>query len=906
MLIPTCLNPNSYFYPIGNTPAISIIQSLPPQTAGNILLLGCGDVRNILFTNHMDGSRLDFTCCDIQQAVIARNIIILSPVIDDEEGRNQDSIWKIQFHMYLDQQARDLLALQTKKLLDASRTTEAWQTSKYGTGFSFCSMSTMKDVRKMWEFYKEGTSTEHARSLKHFKAMMNGARDHRARRFGDATFNLTALRSTKPALLTPSLLEDLNALCKHYWKHGSIELNSQARAKQNWPNATLLTLEDEATLHYGTDPLLGFHLATAVVPVTLQTPVTKTKQGSSHMEKLVATVKLEFSDWAESLRENQDNITLRFFVGDAMSFCHTLQHRRVSGSETAGWYRRPNRFDPVILDGPDYVSSKAPLVFDIIDTSNLCDHLGPLSLLVATSPLLSHRLTSALYTEVLASIHTHKDLLGGIVCGHVPTMSTLLGLFPVEYWTNTSTLSSGEEGLFKMIKGKSQTYVRTCWKRPAGASRPESYSHELVPVECDPKELAGVMFKAYTNMFRDEDYAQKLANLDIDAIKKSDIVFYQRSNFVSLLRLVKTRVNCDWESAMQSLLTMIELRQNAPMDRHYIQELYLFLHELDSLFKPFTSRIQPENEQWGDVRDWKNIPPVVCVTLKVPRKKVSVLTRMSREELGTPTVHCILQGPNPFNGWQNLFRSCQLAFGEVSTSGTRFQDSFSISVAEDGAGWKGSAPLLASFYVPSHVLFLEPRKATAGFGIHSTFASSRFVSELGLNLTVYETTLGNLTNVFITRYAPNQKCFPIVPGFAKSDLVPHNVAKSRISLHAKADPTGGHVINFTGRLDITSDEHKLSLQSGNAVQKTMSSPFQVAITIGNTTPLTVNFPVPIVKHNQRIRIARKSSYIEVIARAAGPSEWVQYPEFMFPVTYSTNEPITQANRSLSQTTYDKV
>ncbi|ORY68692.1 uncharacterized protein BCR38DRAFT_136711 [Pseudomassariella vexata] len=215
MLTPTSLNPNIYFYPIGNTTAISITQSLAPQTTGSVLLLGCGDVRNILFTKHMDGSRLDFTCCDIQQAVIARNIVVLSLIIDDEEGRNQDSIWKIQFYMYLDEKARDLLALQTKKLFDASQTVEAWQSSKYGTEFRFCSMSTMSDVRNMWDFYKEGTNTERPGSLQQFIAMMNGARDHQARRSGSSTFNFTALRSTKPALLTPSLMKDLDTLYKH-------------------------------------------------------------------------------------------------------------------------------------------------------------------------------------------------------------------------------------------------------------------------------------------------------------------------------------------------------------------------------------------------------------------------------------------------------------------------------------------------------------------------------------------------------------------------------------------------------------------------------------------------------------------------------------------------------------------
>lgn len=34
---------------------MSLAQSLPPKIPADILLLGCGDVRNILFTNHVDG-----------------------------------------------------------------------------------------------------------------------------------------------------------------------------------------------------------------------------------------------------------------------------------------------------------------------------------------------------------------------------------------------------------------------------------------------------------------------------------------------------------------------------------------------------------------------------------------------------------------------------------------------------------------------------------------------------------------------------------------------------------------------------------------------------------------------------------------------------------------------------------
>lgn len=50
MFGPIYLDILTFFYPIGNTPAVCLTRDLPREGRGDILLLGCGDVRNILFT----------------------------------------------------------------------------------------------------------------------------------------------------------------------------------------------------------------------------------------------------------------------------------------------------------------------------------------------------------------------------------------------------------------------------------------------------------------------------------------------------------------------------------------------------------------------------------------------------------------------------------------------------------------------------------------------------------------------------------------------------------------------------------------------------------------------------------------------------------------------------------------
>lgn len=41
---------NVPFYPIGNTSAVLLTETLTPEEPADLLLLGCGDPRNILFT----------------------------------------------------------------------------------------------------------------------------------------------------------------------------------------------------------------------------------------------------------------------------------------------------------------------------------------------------------------------------------------------------------------------------------------------------------------------------------------------------------------------------------------------------------------------------------------------------------------------------------------------------------------------------------------------------------------------------------------------------------------------------------------------------------------------------------------------------------------------------------------
>ncbi|TGJ80534.1 hypothetical protein E0Z10_g8219 [Xylaria hypoxylon] len=817
--------------------------------------------------------------------------------------------------MYIDQEALDLVRSQAKKLYELSATMDTWQQSKYGSVLSHCDSTTLLIVRKVWGFY----ATDIPRDIlkRHIESALERAKSKK----GDPgkEINLTGFRSAVPAQL--NLFQYMDTLHQNYWKYGRNDSNTDALAAANHPNPNPMFLvgEDKINIHYGTDPLLGFHLATAYTPIPQDDAEFSRLKELPPQEKILAVARTEFCQWMVSYREHLADTKIRFFIGDAIAFAYTLHHKRVTTSSTAHWYRDRYGLQPLTLDASDYASDTAPLEFDVIDTSNLCDHVGSLTLLTATSPLLRNHTTSVLFTEVLARNHkSYREVLDNILGGHVPTLTTLLGLFPVEYWTNTSSISLGDENILDLSIGmtlkdeakndqRGQMFLRTCWKRPLCMIPSTESCFESASIRFDANQLANVLYQVYVHMFRGEDYTLWFKFFSLGAFQNQSLVWYHRASFASFLRLVQTRVVCNWDAVMDSLLILIESRPNAPIGMNYIQELFIYLHIMgiystDVLkhwhirkqdFTLSLFRITPLGEKWGDLRYWENIDPVVCLTLKIPRKKLEFFTKMDRMKLGMPVVHCTLEpAGSGINSWHSIFSACQLAFGDISTQGERCSNSFKVSVTEDDAGWSGSSPLIAVFYVPAFSLLLQPREAVVTFGIHSNPENMMdFSSKLGLSMKLHETTLGDSDTVYVTQHAPHQTGFPVAIGAAPTTLTNPTSVGANASLVAGVNQETGRIVTFTGRLDITCNDRKQALQNGCQVHKSIVSPSEIAIRLGQTAPLTLSFPVFVLEAQQTLRIARKSSWVEVIVQVADSSDWMKYPHYMYPIHLRDGKPI---------------
>ncbi|KAK4186350.1 hypothetical protein QBC35DRAFT_501567 [Podospora australis] len=677
------------------------------------------------------------------------------------------------------------------------------------------------------------------------------------------------------------------------------------RQEATLPNPMIVSPNPTVRLHYGSDPLLGFHLSTASISIDPKS----NSRGNQDLTTPVAVARAEFRDWCDSFRtragqKNQIHpLTLRFFTGDAIAFAYTLHGHRVTGrSGTAGWYRdRNGTFEVLHLAKEDYChelsegssSAPAPVTFNVIDTSNLIDHVGALNLLIAVSPLIDANPSSVLYTEALVKqSNSDFDYVEQLLCGHLSAIALLLGLAPVSYWANTSVTCQWEDCLVDIVgplsegsTHKGQSCIRVVWARPLFSSQAKTAEANLQALHFDPAELANLLLNVFHQMYPVEHVSMLLsaASLDPNRISLISLPQYTRASFAALLRITQTRVETgDWEKTVGMVLGSLEQGSPIMLAKNYMQELYVQFHVLgvysvDVLKHPCNTEPTFTVSTEQGLRDWKMMPPVVCVTLKVPRSKLRVFTDKPLN-IGTVPMTCTIQSgsahPSSTTAWYNTFAAVQLGFGKLSLSGTPDKGDFQVHIADDPQGWHGTSPLYVSFLAPSWMLLREPTSARVSFAIQATpLTTGKFARQLGIMLSILDTTLGDRNHVFISEHLPNQATRIAPLGFANDQLAkPKSIVEGvETTIKATLDRIGERILLLTARLDFISGSLRSTLRDGCQVT-VQPNPTINSFTISLVNPgssssqeMTITFPIPVTTSSLKTRIARKSSYIELIA-----------------------------------------
>lgn len=776
------------------------------------------------------------------------------------------------------------------RLIGVSTSLEVWQRSKYGSTLQFCNQSTLDDVRGMWDKFAlalAATSKKRAEYVEAFKESIKTSASHMESILGTASGRtvLTAFRSAAPLGLQSSA--ELPKAFDHYWETGTTDKDV---SNDKYPNPMFACcISSSVALHYGTDPILGFHIATAFAGLTPNSPLRPDKFADVSAFKAARAARVQFTEWTVACRSAlRGSLVIRFVTADAFAFCHTLQHNLDTGEVCGHWFRRQMDAQKLELEIARYGGrGTAPRQFDVIDTSNLSDHFGPLNVLVSAGPLLKDAPWATLYTELLVKReNSAKETFDKLLCGHTPTISLLLGLTPTEAWTNATTFSSVEELLLGWTAGSqgqsmTQVHIRLSWKlgRHLDGGRASAQ-----PISIDPKALTSVASRTYLQMFYYENAKELVTGSLEDAVKvarTSAFPHYHRGSLAAFLKLVKKRVDTDWQAMCGQLVEMIINDKNLMIGNNYIQDFcaqlsLLAVHSEEALSQ--TERIPSA----GDFQAWKNIPDVVAVTLVVPRQKIDRLFSVPLGNMVSPTVQAELKSSQ----FHNMFSDVHLSFGTIATKGRRNDDAYAAFINEDKEGWSGKSPLVASFYVPTLSLQLEPKTTTVALGVQHTMQNIvAFKSVLDMTMAIHEASLEDGTQVFVTKFLPGQTGYPSVRGRVPAGPSVQGSGRDiDTGFSAEVDFSSGTITAITGHADFKSPKAKALLEDKTPITLAQASEFTIDVKLGDgKLVIPLHFVAPVSKNAAKTRIARKSGYVEVVASLlTDPSTATMLADYLFP------------------------
>ncbi|EGO03805.1 hypothetical protein SERLA73DRAFT_158294 [Serpula lacrymans var. lacrymans S7.3] len=851
-----------FFYAIGNTSAVRLSRDLPPEEPGNLLLLGCGDPRNVLFTIFCEppsfGRKLDFTCCDIDPAILARNVLLFTMVADKHPN---STIWNIFFHFCIDKDTHSTLIEHCNKLIGLSDTLKNWNSSIYGPHIKMCTDYTLAEIRRHWSLYVEMENLPNARIKVIRDAFTN---QYKTTKIG------TALSSARSA--GPLLIKAANAMSdqfRNYWKTGTTFTNSKELAAATLLNPTFVySLAGERfSVHYGTDPMTPFHLA-ALFGNT---------RGSTSVADVVKAAKAEFNDWCSAYSVSLSSSSrpiIRFIVGDVNLVCRALRGFALTGTLKTGLPVAQWKTQLIHLSGDEYLSGGAPASFNVIDTSNLDDHVGLLNVLVASIPLLSPSPSSVLYAESLLfhrldgtkefAEHLYADLTA---------VGLLLGLCPVDYLSGFTTRSNTHEmivyqQLTKEKQNVPQYHQVTTWKAPvSGDTIASPYITNIQPPVFDSRQLGTLLYDIYHELFEQEDamhfWRLNQGNL-LNAVRSSNIVHYIRESFVLLLRLVRDRLAVSeetWMEIMDRFFDLEDADQTLRMDTLNYQDLCGLLYRHGVFTFPI---YRMKLAKLGRLSHWETVTPIARIVLVIPRENLAVLEH-STEEIGTPPLQADVTG-----SWcQNTFTAIHVAFGRAISMGTKANPR--VVFEEDTKGWSGTSSLVVSFTMPTRLLtdIEPPENLNVCLTIRSTPATVILMSKLGMKLTIFSAKLmdESLVHVLPEYPLPSKKpqASPSPPAPAIKGLLSQigELSAAVVELDEQCEL----VASLTCRVSVSDIESKRLFQSGAAPQVAQVSPCVMRITLGSREQ-DVIFPFPVSGSANKLRLARKSLYIEVVVPAS--------------------------------------
>jgi MYND finger len=834
----------------------------------------------------------------------------------DHSGKDcaqSSTLWNIFYHVCIPDSDLAFLAKQSRKLAQLAVSAESWSSSPYGKWIRFLDEDTRVRVCNIWSRYAN-TETFTESEKRDFEAR---GRKGFAKIYDTKTkgMNIVFHGARSAGSRAIQAVKSMSTAFEKYWKTGVVAgnpkdvlaLSGDHKGRMNPMFAVSSASNGDFAVHYGSDPLLGFHLAEAF---------DEDKSESEIIEDIVAVAKAEFEKWclvfSRSLMD--DRVRLALSCGEAVRLCYGLQaHITSIGTSSGITSIYKNAWSSTPLQMSTFDETHRVHLFDVIDTSNLVDHVGILNVLPAVTPLLSRQPSSVLYTEsLLVAAADSASSLSSMLCSDVDSMALMLGLAPVARLTGISTDSYATEVMFMFATSRTgrQFRMRVPWKVPGlgdmkmlqalGSGWPQPYQ-----VSMDAVQLAQYFFTIYLKAFEYEDWSKSFARMGPTSMMRqltspvaADLRYYTRFSLVKLIQIAKANITTDWRACMKSLVEMIESDRTLMIGINSVQELYLHLHTFglwqDSalalapkdLDKPPHGMLVPNSSDAG-LLGQRDVPSVVFVALVVPRSKLNVFTDGTPDSIGTPGLHLSVHHGMTY---QNSFHAIQCFFGRLVP---RDHVVGICDVEEDVTGWAGRSDLIVVCQIPLYTLLLGPREGVrVGLVVNTTPSTIGFTMKLGPSHTVFEAGISDERRFWLLRDGPTGFCksesyrqIPRAPGNSSS-------WPSRTHINLDSRLHASH-LQIRTEFAMNTIESK-ALKQGAGVTVLPDSACNLLLTIKGCPDLRLAYPYPINGTNAKIRIARKSSWIEVAVPIASALTYGGYKGNPFPVIRYGSEHVSWA------------
>ncbi|KAI1792267.1 hypothetical protein LXA43DRAFT_1060810 [Ganoderma leucocontextum] len=885
------------FYPIGNTPAICVTRDVPLEGPVSILLLPCGDPRNILYTVFCEAPNclrrsLDFTCCDYDPGILARNVLLLTMIMD---GVSAPTMWNIFFHMYLDIDSRSTLVSQSQKL--ASYTSvAAWRSSPYGPVIKMGTDHTLIELRRHWELYADFYKPSKLHRLRELQAVMDDKLKKIAANAPE--INLIPTLSSGPLFLQSNISRLFSEQHRRYWETGTTLTDNNSLAAATHPNSTFFYSRagEGFDVPFNTDPMTPLHHA----PLFGNTNRTLT------IADLVKSARSQFREWCSIFETTATTgkggaVDVRFLLGDALAVARALRDFGENTSVQAQGFAAP-KVAPwttctLELNREEYTDFGAPTRFDVIDTSNVADYLGLLNIFLATTPLLTESPSSVLYTESFSLFAPDlRTEFEATLFASLSVVAILMDLAPVNALSGFTSRCDTHEIAATFVSSKDKDRHRQIftWRRPSSGD-PSAYPDggPRAPAACfDTHQLVELLHSIYVDMFKDDDqrYLQTLAKtMGPEDLKRETrryvAVCPSREAFVLFLDSIRTSLSISTKQWLNVLSSFLDLHSD---DRCRIGDFELGAQVLRHGLHTSGSLDQVRRPTVGRLSHWQSIPPLIRVFLAVPRAEFAKLeTATAAAGLPFAWLRCYIKLPQG----SHVFHSVDAAYGTLVDAGTAAKPD--LSFREDPDGRKNGADLVFSFVVPSPIFTVAPAgDIFVQLGIRGDPHMARAVAPVLPSLCLFSACLEDTNYVHLLPEQP----LPPRPPALKTTVRPQQLADTFVAIGCQQpvrvdmDTVGKHVASVTAKLEITNTTIKTAFAEGAVPTVSQCSPCVIRVVLGGRTQ-TLAYPVPIAGSQRKVRLARKSSYIEVVVPVAIP--------FLKPDGFKLNPfPVVRANASI--------